>query len=64
MLKRDKVLIGITIGAAVIDAGLAWSTYAKKKGVVLKDMVLTALDEKMHKNDGCYDEEGVKIPIE
>jgi len=32
LLKRDKILLGITIGVAALDAGLAYGTYLKKKG--------------------------------
>ena len=63
MLKRDKMLLGVTIGVAALDAGLASSTYLKKKGVVLRDMILASLDVKLlEKNDG--DGKVVRIPIE
>ncbi|WP_274939680.1 hypothetical protein [Chordicoccus furentiruminis] len=63
MLKRDKILLGVTIGVAALDAGLASSTYLKKKGIVLRDMILASLDGKLHeKNDG--DGKVVRIPIE
>ena len=63
MLKREKVLLGITIGVAVLDMGLACSTYAKKKGIVLRDMVLSSIDELIHGKKET-DGEAVAIPIE
>ena len=62
MLKRDKALLGLTIGVAVLDLGLMWGTYMKKKGVVVRDMVIKAIDDQIYRKDG--DSERKEIPIE
>ena len=62
MKTRDKVILGITVGVALLDGVLACSTYAKKKGTVIKDMVIKSIDDKIHKKDPEAEEE--EIPIE
>ncbi len=64
MLKRDKVLMGVTIGVAVLDLTLAWSTYMKKRGVVLRDMILTGIEEKLLRKKDTESGDAMEIPIE
>ena len=45
MKKGSQYLIGAVIIAGVVDLFMANRVYLKKKGVVLRDMVLTSLDE-------------------
>ena len=45
MKKGSQYLIGAVIIAGVVDIFMANRVYLKKKGVVLRDMVLTSLDE-------------------
>lgn len=65
LLKRDKILLGITIGVAALDAGLAYGTYLKKKGVVIRDMVLTSIDDRIHRKPQDENDSAkvTKIPI-
>ena len=63
MKKSDRILMGITIGVGLADLFLANSVYLKKKGVMLRDMALTAIDKKMHRPVDESAEEEV-IPIE
>ena len=63
MHRRDKVLLGITIAVAALDAGLAVSTYVKKRGIVIRDMVLKSIDDRIYRKDGGSGEKA-EIPIE
>lgn len=45
MKKGSQVLVGAVIIAGIVDLFMANKVYLKKKGVVLRDMVLTSLDE-------------------
>ncbi len=62
MLRRDKALLGITIGVALLDLGLLCSTYAKKRGIAIRDMVLKTIEDATRGRD--KDAEKFDIPIE
>lgn len=66
MGKREKLLLVLTIGLAGLDGVMAYRTWVKKKGIVLRDMILTSLDGRIHgnQNPGDDDAETHTIPIE
>ncbi len=62
MLKKNRILLGLVIGAAALDAGAACAVYLKKKGIILRDIFITAVDEKLHPRDDTG--EAAQITIE
>lgn len=64
MLKKgERILLGISIAVGVADLALAHGTYLKKKGVVLRDMILKSIEDQAHKKEETGSEAGT-IPIE
>lgn len=66
MRKSEKYLLAGTIILGVVDLFLVNRVYLKKKGVVLKDMVITGINQKLNgasekKEEG---EEARNIPID
>ncbi len=64
MLKKgEKILLFATIAVGITDLCLANGVYLKKKGVVLRDMILSGIDKKTYRP---LDEEAEEktIPID
>lgn len=64
MLKKgEKILLAGTIIVGAVDLLLANGVYLKKKGIVLRDMVLTSIDQKIN-GFPADDSEAMEVPIE
>ena len=63
MKKGEKLLLAGTIIIGAVDLLLANGVYLKKKGIVLRDMVLTSIDQKLMGFPADHSE-AKEIPIE
>lgn len=53
MFAKRKILIGAAVAAtAAIDAVMAYHIYVLKKGIVVKDMAIKALEERLCGEEG------------
>lgn len=53
MFAKRKILIGAAVAAtAAIDAVMAYHIYVLKKGIVVKDMAIKALEERLRGEEG------------
>ena len=53
MFAKRKLLIGAAVAAtAAIDAVMAYHIYVLKKGIVVKDMAIKALEERLRGEEG------------
>ena len=53
MVANRKILIGAAVAAtAAIDAVMAYHIYVLKKGIVVKDMAIKALEERLRGEEG------------